>query len=363
MQGKDTPKSTFLQLFEPIFRNSESLKNMEADKYLKKLNTLQFIQMMACSQLEQHKSLREISSKFNDERFSQAINVKSFSSSQVSRRLRSLPLEATQLLLKNLIRETGKKIGFSKISSKLGRIHLIDSTTISLCISQYAWAEFRKTKAGVKLHVRLKFEKDDAIPDKAIITPAKPADKTQMDNLVVEEKGALNVFDRGYLDYEKFDDYCENGIEFVTRLIKNAIVKVIKELPLDQEGVIQKHQLIYLGTSTKKMKHPLRLIETEDTQGRKIVIVSNNFEFTPEELGDIYRYRWQIELFFKWIKQHMHVKKFYGLSDQAVENQLLIALMTYCLLMLLKQEARFNDSLLEIQRLLKACLYEPFSSF
>ncbi|PHJ38733.1 hypothetical protein P378_07935 [Desulforamulus profundi] len=84
------------------------------------------------------------------------------------------------------------------------------------------------------------------------------------------------------------------------------------------------------------MQHPLRLIETEDTEGKPVIIITNDFELSAEELSDIYRYRWQIELFFKWIKQHFCVKHFYGLSQQAVENQLLIALITYCLMMLLK---------------------------
>lgn len=111
------------------------------------------------------------------------------------------------------------------------------------------------------------------------------------------------------------------------------------------------------------MKHRLRLIEVQDTQGEAIIIVTNDFKITAEEIADIYRNRWQIELFFKWIKQHLRIKHFYGLSPRAVENQLLIALMTYCLLLLLKLKTCYRGPLLTIKRLLHTCLLEPFTSF
>jgi len=111
------------------------------------------------------------------------------------------------------------------------------------------------------------------------------------------------------------------------------------------------------------MEHPLRLIETEDTQGKPVIIITNDFNLSTEEISDIYRYRWQIELFFKWIKQHCHVKHFYGISQQAVENQLFIALITYCLLMLLKLKTGYKGPLLNIKRFVNACLYEPFTAF
>jgi IS4 transposase len=173
-----------------------------------------------------------------------------------------------------------------------------------------------------------------------VITPAKRSDRSQMDQLVVDETGALNVFDRGYNDYKKFDDYCEKGILFVTRLKSNAIIKVIIDNPVDPDGVIDKDQIVRLGEGRNQMKHDLRLIETKDTEGNPIIILTNDFAISALEIGDIYRYRWQIELFFKWIKQRLTVKHLYGASDQAVENQIFIALITYCLL-IVKDGNRF----------------------
>ncbi|ANE41121.1 hypothetical protein JM64_03290 [Fervidobacterium ngatamarikiense] len=366
MQGKDTTLSTFHQLFAPLSNDYfwQLTAGMGVDKYAKKLNSLQLVEIIAFAQMEQLNGLRDISNSFNDPQFSRAINLESISFSQIARRLRDLPPEFIRLLFSYLTTRVGQEIGFANLRNMVGRIYLIDSTTISLCLSQYRWAEFRRTKGGVKLHLRLKFCEEEVLPDKAIVTPARPADKTQMDALVVEEKEALNVFDRGYVDYKKFDRYCEEGIRFASRLKGNALVTVVKDLPLNPDSKVKQDRIAYLGKDgVTKMKHPLRLITTEDTKGQPVVIVTNDFELKAEELSEIYRKRWQIELFFKWTKQHLRVKHFYGKSEQAVENQLFIALITYCLMVMLQLRAGYQGPLLTIKRLIRTCLYEPFTFF
>jgi hypothetical protein len=366
MQGKGTIKSTFFQLFEPIFSQNfyQLLQKLEVDKYVKKLTALKFIILMVFAQLEQLTCLREISNSLNNNKFSKMIKLDSISFSQISRKLRSMMLETVEFLFRDLVRQVGIQTGFKPIRQELGRLYLIDSSTISLCLTRYRWANFRKTKGGIKVHLRLRLFKQGVLPDAAIITPAKVADKTQMDELVVEEKGVFNVFDRAYLDYKKFDDYCENGILFASRLKKNALVEVVKKLPVTPGSKIKKDCIVILGKDGfTKMHHPLRYIETEDLEGNQIIIITNDFKMSAEEIGDIYRYRWQIELFFKWIKQHLHVTHFYGLTQQAVEMQLYIALITYCLLKIIQLKTGYKGPLLQIQRLLNTCLYEPFPFF
>jgi hypothetical protein len=161
-----------------------------------------------------------------------------------------------QELFKKVIAQIGVKLGSRNLEQGSGNFYIIDSSTISLCLSKYPWAEFRKTKSGIKLHLRLQFFNGNILPDHAIITPAKRADKTQMDDIVVTEKDALNVFDRGYLDYKRFDYYCENNIRFISRLKNNALVEVVEECDVKAESNLKKDQIVYLGKDgVSKMEH------------------------------------------------------------------------------------------------------------
>ena len=246
MQGKDINKSTFFQLFSPIINENflNFLSAMEADKYLKKLNTVELIELLANSQINQRTSLRDISKDLNNDDFCEVFDCESFSASQISRRLRDLPVEIVAYLFKNITTQLGKELGHDRIRKEMGRLLILDSSTISLCLSQFGWAKFRTTKAGIKLHLLLEFCDDEFIPAKAVITTAKPADKNMMDDMIAYEEGTIYVFDRAYVDYKKFDLYCKEGIYFVSRLKSNAVVEVIEEYPTS--GVITKHQLVRL---------------------------------------------------------------------------------------------------------------------
>ena len=362
---KDTKLSAYCQLFLPFFceKITVQLKELEVDKYVKKLTTVQLIQLIAYAQIQQQDCLREISNNFHSPDFQTNIGLESISFSQISRRLRDLHPETVKFLFGHALQELIIRVGIKNATKELGRLHLIDSSTISLCLTQYPWAVFRKTKSGVKLHLRLKFWDGYFLPDQAIISNAKVADKRKMDELVVEDEDAMNIFDRGYVDYKKFDQYCERGARFTTRLKENAIIEVIEEYPVSAKSPVLKDQRVYLGNNHTKMAHPVRLIEVLDTKGERVVIITNDFGVKAEEISDIYRQRWQIELFFKWIKQHFSVKHFYGTSQPAVENQLFIALCTYCLLMLLKVETGFSKPLLELSRILTASFFEQYTVF
>src|SRR5690554_1476417 len=190
MQDKDTIKTTFFQLFQPVFQGpfSQYIEETGVDKYVKKLTTIKLFQLLSFAQLEQFNGLRDISNSLNDEDHSLSVELESISHSQISRRLNAIPTTTFHVLFQDLIQQVGIKTGFEKIRNSLGSIYLIDSSTISLCLSRYQWAEFRKTKGGVKLHLRLRLFEQGVLPDHAEITAAKPNDRTQMDNLIVEEK-------------------------------------------------------------------------------------------------------------------------------------------------------------------------------
>ncbi|MEW6624391.1 MAG: IS4 family transposase [Bacillota bacterium] len=291
MQGKDTTKTTFDQLFEPIFSKHFSglLQQLEVDKYVKKLTAVKFIVLMVFAQQHQLKSLQEISLSLHNKNLSRAIKLDSISFSQLSRKLQTMALQTVQSLFKDMVNQVGINTGFKPIRQELGRMYLSDSSIVSLSITRYRWATFRKTKGGVKLHLRLRFFDGGALPDAAVLTNAKKADKTQMDKLVIEEKGAFNVFDRAYVDYKKFDEYCAKGIFFASRLKVNALVEVIKERPVKAKSPIKRDCIVRLGKSgLNQMHHLLRMIETEDTEGKPVTIITNNFALSAEEIGDIY---------------------------------------------------------------------------
>ncbi len=238
-----------------------------------------------------------------------------------------------------------------------------------MAVSQYPWAEFRKTKAGIKIHTRIVFDNESKMvtPDKVVITPAKGADRTKMDDLVVTTaKDALHVFDRAYIDYKKFDAYCDNNTLFLSRMKSNAKIKVIssEKKIIDGKEIID--SIVRLGNeNTNQMKNDLRLLEIPDDQdpNELVRIITNDFNRSAQELSDLYRNRWQIEIFFKWIKQHLHVKVFYGFSQNAVKNQILSALVTYLLLSFLKKEVQSNKSLFTVLRLISICKYETLEKF
>jgi len=366
MQDKNTTESTFFQLLGPILSQDlwqKISRNVESvDKYVKKLKTVQLVQLVINAEMQEYTSLAEISNSLTEDAFVKAIHLDSISTSQISRRFREMSTDVADIIHKSVVQTLGVELGFKVLRQSLGRLYLIDASTISLCLSQYLWADFRETKGGVKLHQRIRFD-GDPIPDEATITVARKSDKSQLEFLIVEDEDALNVFDRGYLEYKLFDRYCREGIRFVTRLKNNACVEVLKELEVDEESVVEEDLIVRLGKGKKQMEHDLRLVITKDTEGKAIMILTNDFNMTAEEIGDIYRYRWQIELFFKWIKQHLTIKHLFGKSKAAVVNQLLIALITYCLMMLVKYKSAYQGPLLDIQRLLITCLYEPFTSF
>lgn len=298
----------------------------------------------------------------NNENLSKISNVKSISASQLSRKLRVMPIQLLRFIYEKVLLHLQIKRACKSSGSNGYKLNIVDATTITCAVKKYKWAKFRKTKAGVKLHLRIKYN-GRTIPGDCRVTSQKKADKTQMDELIIYDPNTINVYDRAYIDYKKFDKNCSGPQKtlFVTKLKSNSFYKVIEELPTN--GDIIKHQIVILGKGQKVMKHKLRLIKTTDTKGKIIYIITNDFKLSAEEIAEIYRLRWQIEIFFKWIKQHFQIKHLYGTSPQAVENQLLIALITYCLFLLMQDKYPSSKSLHEMTQLIIACLFENLKSF
>ncbi|MFD1068297.1 IS4 family transposase [Oceanobacillus locisalsi] len=342
-----TIKTVFKEYIHPLDSKviQKMIDNAEIDKYVKKFDALTFINAFIYAQLKQLDNLQRISDTISRKKTVQRlVGIESISKSQLSRKNSEMPPAIFQAILHHLMQQIHRLLGPQKADKALGELHLIDSSTISMCLSQYKWADFRETKSGVKMHTSIVFCDGTFYPNEVIVTPARPADETQLDALIVPDKNVLHVFDRGYFNFTKFDAYCAEGIRFVTRIKTNTVVNVIEELPIDSSSPVTRHAVVKIG----KMKHPVQLIETVDSKGNEIRIICNDAKVNAQEISDLYRNRWQIELFFKWVKQHLVIKKLYGKSENAVYNQLFLAMITFCLTLLMKINLGYRGTLLEM---------------
>lgn len=214
--------------------------------------------------------------------------------------------------------------------------YAIDATEISLNLHDFPWATFRSTVGGVKIH--LKYDINYSIPDYLFITNADRHENDTLTSMRLK-RGDTAAFDKGYNNYETFGKFCDGKIEFVTRLKENAKYKVVEERPADSGSIIFDKIIEFTGAQTKKKcPHALRIIKSVDGKtGKSITVLTNILSLTAEYVAKMYRARWNIEIFFKTIKQNLRIKKFYGQSENAVKTQIWIALTVYLLYLKLKE--------------------------
>ena len=224
-------------------------------------------------------------------------------------------------------------------------LYSIDATLIALCLSLYNWAKFRTTKGAVKLHVKLAHA--GYLPTFMVVTTGK-VHETRVAPSIPLERGDVAIFDKGYTDFKWYKSLDDKGVFFVTRMKRNAQYRVTERKDASRFDYIYSDQTLELKGFYSKQKYPykLRRIRSKDPETSKIItILTNNFTWSPKTIAQIYKERWQIELFFKCIKQQLKVKSFVGTSQNALLSQLWVALITYLLLSYLKFKSKFNWSL------------------
>ena len=357
---KFTRKTSFEQWFSPINSKlfDELVKTNQLNYYTKKLYMASFMKLLLYAQLHETESLRALSDAVFSEELQRATGLQLISFSQLGRRINSIPTEFFQTIFLDLVSKIHQKTDFQSRRNMTTPLKMIDSSTLPLNLTNHKWAEFRKTKSGVKLHLRLVFmEKGHSYPDKAILTNAKEHDRGQLE-VFIDDKECMYVFDRGYLDYERFDRMSDDGYFFVSRLRKNAVVRVLESFSLPKDSTIISDEMVVIGTSQNRSENVYRLIKLLDTKGNELHLLTNRFDLSAVEIAEIYKSRWAIELFFKWMKQHLNIKKFYGHSEQAVHNQVYVAMIVYCLNVLAQLNANSDRSYLQISRYLKASLWK-----
>lgn len=251
-----------------------------------------------------------------------------------------------------------------KYKLKLPRkLYLMDSTTISLCLSLFPWAEFRQKKGAVKIHTLL--QADGSLPTFLNITNGKIHDAKAAKKIPIP-KGSFLAIDRAYNDFEQYNHYNNNNIKFVTRMKTNAAYDIVETRVVDEStGVLADEIILFRNEVTRnKYLHCLRKTTYQDPEtGKTFIFLTNEFDFDAKMIADIYKARWEIELFFKAIKQNLKIKTFVGTSKNAVLTQIYIAMIAYLLISYYKFKLKSHFSFQALSRLFQINLFERKSLF
>jgi hypothetical protein len=237
-------------------------------------------------------------------------------------------------------------------------VYALDSTTIDLCLNLFPWARFRRTKGAIKLHTLLDLR--GSIPAFISISQGKKADVRILDDLVLEP-GSFYVMDRGYVDFRRLYGFVLAAAFFVTR--SKAGIKLLRlaSRPVPSGSGVRSDQIVWLANLSSIRHYPdkLRRVHYVDADtGKSLVFLTNNFELPALTIALLYKSRWKVELFFKWIKQHLRIKHFYGTSDNAVKTQVWIAVCVYVLVAIVKKQLRSDRSLYSILQILSVNAFE-----
>jgi hypothetical protein len=237
-------------------------------------------------------------------------------------------------------------------------LYALDSSTIDLCLSLFPWARFRRHKAAVKMHTLLDLRGN--IPTFIHITDGKVHDVNVLD-LILPEAGAFYVMDRGYIDFERLYRFTLESAFFVVRAKSNVLLQRRYSHPVDKDSGVRSDQTVVLASLKSASVYPdvLRKVAYVDAEtGKRLVFLSNNFTLPAATIAAIYKQRWQVELFFKWIKQHLRIKAFYGTSENAVKTQIWIAVSVYVLVAIVRKRLGIEVSLYQILQVLSLTLFE-----
>ena len=237
-------------------------------------------------------------------------------------------------------------------------VYALDATTIDLCLSVFPWAHFRSTKAAVKLHTLLDLR--GAIPTFIHISDGKMHDVNVLD-LLLPEAGAFYVMDRGYVDFSRLFTLHQGSAFFVIRAKSNLQYRRLYSRPVDKSLGLRCDQTVRLTGFYAARDYPekLRRIKYHDLKtGKTLVFLTNNFSLPAMTIANLYRCRWQVELFFKWIKQHLRIKSFYGTTDNAVKTQIWIAVSVYVQVAIIKKRLNLDASLYTILQILSVTIFE-----
>ena len=352
-------KTVFNKITEVINGNrlNSIINKYNSDYRIQHFDTKSHVFSMLYLQLSNTKSLRGLIDKLNHSpKLKHLVNVPSLS--QLSRKNGNRDYRVFEELYYTMTNIAKRELGIKKLNKNFKDIKAFDSTVITIASSLAAGLYFENKLAGIKISTLLNLSQE--LPEKINIVPAKVNDRKCIDEFFTD-KETLYLFDRGYYNYKWYDALTDNGYKFITRQNSNAVVEEIKSTYVENELVFDAE--ITLGTDYSKNKthNTYREILTFDEDGEEIRFLTNVFDIPAEEIMELYRLRWKIELFFKWVKQNLKIKKWLGHNENAIKIQIYSALISYIILALLKVKLKTNKSMLSISRIIELNLLEEAS--
>lgn len=355
-------RSVFSQLMDyvPRYEFEKCVARYGGDKHVRRLSCYAQFQIMAFAQLTYRESLRDIETclkavgpKLYHTGIRRPVPRSTLAEANEKRDWRIFADFAQVLIAQATRLYSGEPFG----ADLQGIAYALDSTTIDLCLALFPWAKFRKTKGAVKMHTLLDLRGN--FPALVIITPGKIHDVNILDYLVFEA-GAFYAMDRGYMDFSRLYHIHRAGAFFVTRAKSNLQFRRLYSATVDKAAGVCFDQTVVLTGLLSRKQYPdtLRRIGYVDAAtGKKLVYLTNNFTQPAIVIAQLYRCRWQVELFFKWMKQHLRIKAFYGTSDNAVKTQIWIAISTYVLIAVLRKQLNLTHSAYTILQILSITLF------
>ena len=356
-------KLVFAQLMDhlPMHTFQRTVMRFGGDRWVKSFSCQEQFRAMAFAQLTYRESLRDIeiclsaqASKLYHMGFREPVRRSTLADANETQAWRIYADFAQRLIAQARKLYVGEDLGLDLTNS----VYALDSTTIDLCLSVFPWAHFRTTKSAVKMHTLLDLRGN--IPSFIHIWDGKLHDVNALD-LLVAEPGAIYVMDRGYVDFSRLYALHQAGAFFVTRAKSNMDAKRVTSAPSDREsGVIcdQTIKLVGVQTSQHYPEHLRRIRFKDPETGKTLVFLTNQRTLPAATICALYKSRWQVELFFKWIKQHLRIKRFYGTSKNAVKTQIWIAVSVYVLVAIIKKRLGLDASLYTLLQILSLTLFE-----
>ena len=359
----NTGKTLFAQLmdFLPWSTFTRIVTRYDGDRAVRTLSCAEQYRVMAFAQLTYRESLRDIetclsaqAAKLYHMGFRQPVRRSTLADANEARDWRIYAEFAHRLIAQARRLYAGESLAVDLKDT----VYALDSTTIDLCLSMFPWAHFRSTKAAVKMHTLLDLRGN--IPSFIHISDGKLHDVHALD-MLAPEAGAIYVMDRGYIDFARLYVLHQAGAFFVTRAKSNLNAHRVYSASTDRAGGVIADQTIALDGNRTSQDYPahLRRIRFKDpATGKTLVFLTNQTTLPASTICDLYKSRWQVELFFKWIKQHLRIKRFYGTSENAVKTQIWIAVSVYVLVAIVKKRLKLDASLYTLMQVFSVSIFE-----